>query len=316
MTKPLELDLRELLTFDPEGGLIHFAGHRALLMDAVAMGLLRKELISTLGMTAARGLLTRMGYAHGWRTAEAMRAAFPWPDEMTWLKAGGRLHTLQGQVIAEGVKRRPEDGPGPFREAQWRESYEAEQHLLHLGRADQPVCWSLTGFASGFMSYGKDKPIYCVETRCVGQGDAVCQIAGKTAEEWGPGRMDALRFYETRSMDDALAHVTEALKQAEQKLRQKRRTLARVTNAIERAVALCEGSRVEQDDLPEEVRSAPPSFLPGSAPRTLEEMEREYILAVLARNEGNRSRTAEQLDIGLATLYRKLKQYGHPAAPN
>jgi DNA-binding NtrC family response regulator len=30
----------------------------------------------------------------------------------------------------------------------------------------------------------------------------------------------------------------------------------------------------------------------------------------------NRSRTAEQLDIGLATLYRKLKQYGHPEAPN
>ena len=43
---------------------------------------------------------------------------------------------------------------------------------------------------------------------------------------------------------------------------------------------------------------------------------REYILAVLARNDGNRSRTAEQLDIGLATLYRKLKQYGHPEAPN
>ncbi len=87
-------------------------------------------------------------------------------------------------------------------------------------------------------------------------------------------------------------------------------------NAIERAVALCEGTRVEQDDLPEEVRAAPPTFLPGAAPRTLEDMEREYILAVLARNDGNRSRTAEQLDIGLATLYRKLKQYGHPEAPN
>jgi DNA-binding NtrC family response regulator len=87
-------------------------------------------------------------------------------------------------------------------------------------------------------------------------------------------------------------------------------------NAIERAVALCEGTRVERDDLPEEVREAPPSFLPGASPRRLEDMEREYILAVLARNEGNRSRTAEQLDIGLATLYRKLKQYGHPEAPH
>jgi DNA-binding NtrC family response regulator len=74
---------------------------------------------------------------------------------------------------------------------------------------------------------------------------------------------------------------------------------------------------VEVEDLPEEVRAAPPSLLPeASTPRSLEDMERAYILAVLARNEGNRARTAEQLDIGIATLYRKLKQYGHPEAPH
>jgi two-component system response regulator HydG len=87
-------------------------------------------------------------------------------------------------------------------------------------------------------------------------------------------------------------------------------------NAIERAVALCEGTRVEKDDLPEEVRAAPPNLLPGESPRTLEAMEREYILAVLARNGGNRARTAEQLAIGVATLYRKLKQYGELEHPN
>jgi transcriptional regulator with PAS, ATPase and Fis domain len=85
-------------------------------------------------------------------------------------------------------------------------------------------------------------------------------------------------------------------------------------NAVERAVALCEGPRVERDDLPEEVRAAPPSLIPSGNPRRLEDMEKEYILAVLAQNGGNRARTAEQLDIGVATLYRKLKQYGHPEA--
>jgi DNA-binding NtrC family response regulator len=39
-----DLDHRELLEVDPEGGLIRFAGQRALLLDAVAMGLLRKYL--------------------------------------------------------------------------------------------------------------------------------------------------------------------------------------------------------------------------------------------------------------------------------
>lgn len=41
----------------------------------------------------------------------------------------------------------------------------------------------------------------------------------------------------------------------------------------------------------------------------LSEIEKEYILAVLERNGGNQTRTAKQLGIGAATLYRKLKKY-------
>jgi two-component system, NtrC family, response regulator HydG len=43
--------------------------------------------------------------------------------------------------------------------------------------------------------------------------------------------------------------------------------------------------------------------------RPLHEIEREYILAALERNHGHRSRTARQLKIGSATLFRKLKEY-------
>ena len=56
-----DLDIHELLHFFPEGGLITFAGERVLLLDALALGLLRKELIDTLGTTAARAVLTRFG---------------------------------------------------------------------------------------------------------------------------------------------------------------------------------------------------------------------------------------------------------------
>jgi len=52
-----ELDLRELLELDPGGGLVRFAGQRALIFDAVAQGLLRKELIDTFGLRVARILL-------------------------------------------------------------------------------------------------------------------------------------------------------------------------------------------------------------------------------------------------------------------
>ena len=46
------------------------------------------------------------------------------------------------------------------------------------------------------------------------------------------------------------------------------------------------------------------------AVRPLEQIEKEYILAALALNNGNQTHAARQLKIGAATLYRKLKSYG------
>ena len=70
-----ELDHDELLELDPEGGVIRFAGQRALLIDAVAMGPLRKYLpvVENFGLTAAshraHAIRLRPRLAHG-RSAE------------------------------------------------------------------------------------------------------------------------------------------------------------------------------------------------------------------------------------------------------
>jgi transcriptional regulator with PAS, ATPase and Fis domain len=82
-------------------------------------------------------------------------------------------------------------------------------------------------------------------------------------------------------------------------------------NAMERAVALAPRNRVELEDLPEEIRMAVPRPMATLGQvMSLEDMEKEYILAALELNGGNQTRTAEQLKIGPATLYRKLKSYG------
>jgi len=81
-------------------------------------------------------------------------------------------------------------------------------------------------------------------------------------------------------------------------------------NAMERAVALAQGGHAEVEDLPEEVRQAVPVPVLSSPVKQLEAIEKEYILAVLDLNSGNQARTAEQLGIGSATLYRKLRSYG------
>jgi DNA-binding NtrC family response regulator len=48
---------------------------------------------------------------------------------------------------------------------------------------------------------------------------------------------------------------------------------------------------------------------PGAGPKTLHDLEREHVLAALARHDGNREATAEELGISVRTLYYRLKEY-------
>ncbi|HEY5928542.1 MAG TPA: sigma-54-dependent Fis family transcriptional regulator [Kofleriaceae bacterium] len=221
-----ELDLRELLEFDPKGGVVRFAGDRALILDAVALGLLRKTLIDTVGTDAARAIFTRFGYAHGRRTAATMKGAVPWESENDWRIAGGRLHKLQGLVVPAPVESSPAHGPAPFVENVWHDSYEAEQHLIHLGRSEGPVCWSQCGFASGYLSYANQREIYCIEIRCRGRGDALCHMVCRPRDEWSEELAPQLVYFDMSSLDAALDQVAKRLRQTERKLRSRREQLA------------------------------------------------------------------------------------------
>jgi two-component system response regulator HydG len=223
--KSADLDLRDLLEFDPsKGGAIHFAGERVVLFDAVALGLLRRSLIDTLGMNGARALLSRFGFAHGWRTAETLKT-LPWQTEDDWRRAGARLHTLQGMVVVESVPSTNEPN-APFAEAIWRDSYEAEQHLLHVGRADEAVCWTLCGFASGYLSFANGREIYCLEESCVGKGDAVCRAVARDTAAWGERIEPYLAFYRAPCTSEALKTVADQIKKTERKLRARRNASA------------------------------------------------------------------------------------------
>ncbi len=224
-----DLDLRELLDFEPQGGVIRFAGERALLFNTVALGLLRRELVETLGLAAARGILTRFGYAHGWRTAESLRQQFAWDSDLEWQLAGGRVHQLQGFLLYEPAPRTAGAAEGqPAFKGLWRESYEAQEHLAHLGPATEPVCWTLAGFASGYLSCVSGRRILCFEEKCVAQGDAYCLMVGRPEAEWENCPSSDRRYFDRVCLDDALKEVTARLKSTEQRLAVRRRELARV----------------------------------------------------------------------------------------
>lgn len=233
-----DLDHRELLELDPESGVVRFAGQRALLLDAVAMGLLRKYLVENFGVLAARTVLTQFGFAHGWRMAEALKAEFKWESDDEWRRAGIRIHALEGLFRVESGNPDVLDTKGMMFSA----SYEAEQHLLHFGRADVAVCWTITGLASGYLSRVNGEETFVLEDRCIGKGDAACHIFARTRAEWGEKRADDLEFFEPKGLEEcleiSLQRVTETLKAAELKLRERRRALVRVAREIEQPMGI------------------------------------------------------------------------------
>lgn len=79
-------------------------------------------------------------------------------------------------------------------------------------------------------------------------------------------------------------------------------------NAMERAVILSSGHAVQLQDLPSDILY--PYVTSGGL--SLAEVEKAHIQKMLLHTGGNKTRTAQLLQIGLATLYRKLEEYGLP----
>ncbi len=229
-----DLKLHELLELEPEGGVIRFAGQRALLVDAVAMGLLRKYLVENFGITAARTVLTQFGFAHGWRVAESVQSEFDWETKDDWRRAGTRLHTLVGLFRSRAPCPDPLTSNGATVDA----SYEAEQHLLHLGVSDDPTCWTICGLVSGYLSRTVGEEIFVLEDLCLGKGDATCHLHARNRADWKDNHAADLLFYKEGRLEEclevSLQRVVESLKLAERKLRERRRALLRVVPEVEK----------------------------------------------------------------------------------
>lgn len=80
-------------------------------------------------------------------------------------------------------------------------------------------------------------------------------------------------------------------------------------NVIERSVILDESGVLNVDSLPYEVRHPELQHTTVSSNFSLESMEKLHIQKVLAFTHGNKAEAARLLDIGIATLYRKIEQY-------
>ena len=263
-----DLHLAELLDFRPDQGIIRLHDQRVVILSAAAMGLLRKELIDTLGLDTARRLAIRFGFADGYHDAVNLRERSKWTDPLEGVRAGAVLQTLEG-IVRVDVRRIEHDAAtGRFEEeVLWHDSYVAEQHVHHYGRASAPVCWSLVGYASGFVSACLGKEIYFREMSCVGQGDKQCVAIGRDAESWGT-ELDLIRAdfqaatvgHEVERLHEAVSKRLKELDRRERLLERRERELNLLRDRINRHAAsknFIAGSQTMRDVLELAARVAP-----------------------------------------------------------
>lgn len=163
----------------PENGSVWLAEQRTFLMSADALAWIRQDLISSLGVEAARGLLMRMGYRLGASDAYLARRMGQKPDESFLL--GPQLHSLRGMVKVHPrqLEYRPESQHF-YAEIDWLDSFEVDAQQ----QADSPVCWLLLGYACAYSSHLCGLEIQYREVSCQACGAQQCRIVGRPAEQW------------------------------------------------------------------------------------------------------------------------------------
>jgi len=209
---PTRSDLRlpDLLEFRPDEGVIRLHQQRVLLVSAVALGLLRRELIAAAGISVARRLFVRFGFTNGYYDAINLRADVQWSDPLEGIRMGAALQGAEGLVHADIVRLMERPGAAGFEaEALWRYSFEAEQHLQQCGPAADPVCWTLTGYASGYASACLGREICFRETQCAAVSGSHCVVVGKDAAAWSD-----LNPFRTEYRCDELVAELDALQEA------------------------------------------------------------------------------------------------------
>jgi len=176
MMRPAEFDLSKSIVFHIETGMVTLRDARLIILEASALGLLRQEIVAEIGPEKARGVYLRFGFKHGYADYLQMKLAHTFETDEDLLLMGPILHSHEGLVKAIPRELHYRRASREFYfTGIWMNSYEAEQHLAHNPLADQAVCWSITGYASGWSTAFFGSPLVAVEPCCMGKGDSQCE---------------------------------------------------------------------------------------------------------------------------------------------
>jgi purine catabolism regulator len=184
-----------------------------------ALGILRKDLVAVLGMERVKGFLLRYSRQCGMNDCRYMKENFLWEPEIELLHAGYKVNEIRGhaKVVPINIKANKLKDEFHF-EAFFSYSCEAEQHIQHFGKNNEPVCYTLMGYANGYASEYFGKEILFKEVNCIGKGDPQCKFIGKLIKDWGPEINEILPLYKEENLSAELDRAYQRIKEQKKAL--------------------------------------------------------------------------------------------------
>ena len=146
---------------------------------------LRRELMEMMGTEQCRSLYSRLGYKEGTHDRQLATQVRHDGDQFAAFAVGPQINALTGFGWTTTEHLAFDTTSGTFDSSFLvHDSLEADSHLSEYGVGPEPVCWMLTGYASGFSSAFMGRPILFRETACRANGATACRLVGKPLDVW------------------------------------------------------------------------------------------------------------------------------------
>ena len=209
------LNLNNILPVCQMDGLLYTADERSLLIPAKGFGILQRDLIKNIGINRMKSFFFNYGWGLGEEDAKNIIDNYTLSIKEKILYAP-QYHAAKGHVLPEIFEQCLEfDNHGKIigfkYTGKWEKSYEAEQHIHNLGYSDSPVCYTLTGYASGNVSALLGEKVLFKELQCEGQGAPCCLWEGRLLSDWEQEETEHLFYYKEFPILKELEQTNEKL---------------------------------------------------------------------------------------------------------
>lgn len=186
-THPLDqFNIKDKLHFNYEKCQIKLGQNKMLLLHTDSFASLQKELFNSMEREKAQGILLRMGFNSGQLDADMVLNLGTPIGSFDVFDLGPALHGLEGMVHSNIINYDIDWEKGSFYgQVELTRSVEAEAYTLRDEISEEPVCWSIVGYASGYTSRYFKRFIVFKEIECRARGDKRCLLEAKPVEAWG-----------------------------------------------------------------------------------------------------------------------------------